>query len=423
MYGFGRFPMRRIFIAVRHARDPREYFGSLWSDSFCRALRAMGCEVVESQVDLLPCSRFMHIGSGFTPEELDCRARISERILDEVRSAHTHRPLDLFISYFYNAHFDPAGFCEVRRLGIPSVNFYCNSIYQFELVCDVARAADFSWHPEKLARPLYVAAGARPLWVQMAADPSVYQPVAGIQRRATACFIGQRYADRDRWVASLVRAGVPLEVYGAGWGVEDEGGRTSAALDPSAHATGGYLGRERLVPGSRAAYLEAVRENFRRQGWVRGGFRTARQWLHRRASRSLLPVIQTVVSGSISFQHYQNVMTASAIVLNFSNVWADGRAGSPLIPHVRLRDFEAPMCRACYITGFTEEITEFYEIGREIDTYRSPEELIDKCRFYLTHPDEAEQLRNGGYLRARRDHTWERRFEQLFRLVASSSPT
>ena len=103
--------------------------------------------------------------------------------------------------------------------------------------------------------------------------------------------------------------------------------------------------------------------------------------------------------------------------LNFSNVWSDGRPGTKLIPHVRLRDFEVPMCRACYLTGYTEEITEFYEPGREIETYRTQAELIDKTRFYLANGRAAENLREAGYRRARRDHTWVRRFEKLFRLT------
>jgi spore maturation protein CgeB len=96
-------------------------------------------------------------------------------------------------------------------------------------------------------------------------------------------------------------------------------------------------------------------------------------------------------------------------------VWADGRPGSQLIPHVRLRDFEAPMCRTCYLTGYSDEILEFYEPGREIDVYRNTEELTEKTQYYLSHPAQAEKLRAAGFARARRDHTWQRRFEQLFR--------
>src|SRR5437762_6528924 len=139
----------RIFTAVRHSIDPGLYYGGLWSGNFYPALREVGHEIVESQVDLLPLSRFMQIGADFTPDELATRARITERIVDEVKRAHDERPLDLFLSYFYNAHFDPAGYEEIDRIGIPTVNFYCNSTYQFELVTEIAAKARFAWHIER----------------------------------------------------------------------------------------------------------------------------------------------------------------------------------------------------------------------------------------------------------------------------------
>ena len=133
---------------------------------------------------------------------------------------------------------------------------------------------------------------------------------------------------------------------------------------------------------------------------------------YRRKSRTLDTCLARRARGrapdiAATFAQYQ-------ICLNFSNVWADGRPGSKLIPHVRLRDFEGPMSRSCFITGHTDEIEEFYKVGNEIDTYRSTDELIDKLRFYLNHPPSAERLREAGYCRARRDHTWVRRFQQLF---------
>jgi spore maturation protein CgeB len=78
------------------------------------------------------------------------------------------------------------------------------------------------------------------------------------------------------------------------------------------------------------------------------------------------------------------------------------------------------MSRTCYLTGHNEEITDFYDVGREIDTYRSPDELVDKTRFYLAHSEAAERLREAGYRRAIRDHTWGRRFEVLFRKIGLS---
>src|SRR5206468_11694071 len=113
-------------------------------------------------------------------------------------------------------------------------------------------------------------------------------------------------------------------------------------------------------------------------------------WQYRRRTEKLTLQIAAHAKGRA--RDIAMTLAGYEVCLNFSNVWADGRPGSKLIPHIRLRDFEGPMCRTCYLTGHTDEIAEFYEIGKEIDTYRSPAELIDKTKFYLNNPVAAEQL-------------------------------
>ena len=78
------------------------------------------------------------------------------------------------------------------------------------------------------------------------------------------------------------------------------------------------------------------------------------------------------------------------------------------------------MCRTCYLTGHNDEIAQFYDLGREVDTYCDKSELVDKVRFYLANPDAAERLREAGYRRAVRDHTWTQRFEELFSKIGLS---
>jgi spore maturation protein CgeB len=399
----------RIFCAVRHSNDPKFFYGGLWSGNFYPALRNLGFEIVESKTDLLPTSRFMNIAEGFTREELEARAQTTEQILDEVRAALRKGPVDLFLCYFYNSHFDPAGFDELRRLGVPSVNFYCNSIYQFAQVATIATKVDFSWHAERDARDAYRSVGAKPVWVQMAADPRMYFPVAGPTRQPRAVFVGQRYADRDRWIAALVQTSVSIDIYGSGWDME----RVRAGEQTLQAAS--YLGRGISTPGSVASYAKRITEELRHGGLVKGVRRLKLQVDYRRETQALSRLLRPYIKGRAS--DVTSVFAAYELCVNFSNVWADGRPGSALIPHVRLRDFEGPMCRTCYLTGHTDEITEFYEVSREVETYRTPEEFIEKARFYLSHPDAAEKLREAGYRRARRDHTWERRFEELFRKI------
>lgn len=407
----------RIFCAVRHSHDPSQFYGGLWSGNFYPAIQRLGHEIVESQVDLFPASRFMQVSDGFTPQEEAVRSGITQQIVSEVQAEHRRQPIDLFLSYFYNAHFDPAGFDDIHRLGIPTVNFYCNGIYQFELVAAIAAKALWSWHAEKHSRKSYLAAGGRPVWVQMAADPGMYHPIAQVKRQSKCCFVGQRYADRDRWVHELSKRGVPLDVYGSGWNSVSNK-ECSASVQPGSQE---FLGRRVFANSTPRSYLRAVRQNLSQQGVIAGTWRSFRQWQYRNQSRRISPHVAHIARGPVAdicktFAEYE-------IVLNFSNVWGDGRPGSALVPHVRLRDFEAPLCRTCYFTGHSEEIAEFYDIGREIDTYRTPEELIEKTRFYLSHPEAAERLREKGYQRALRDHTWDCRFQQLFREVGLSAAT
>ncbi|MCS3748871.1 hypothetical protein GGQ19_000022 [Salinibacter ruber] len=410
----------RIFVAVRHAQDPDAFHSTLWSRNFYPALRKLGHELVESKVDLEPASRFMGVTGEYTPQERRVRGRITQQIVDEVREAHEEAPIDLFLSYFYDAHFEPAGFDAIHHLGIPTINFYCNSIYQFELVEDVARAARWAWHAEKPAHDKYRAIGANPVWVQMGANPDVYYPKEDVTRTQAACFVGRRYADRDRLVAALVQAGVPVEVFGSGWGHSE----TSPTSDTDTETEQTHLGRRQYSKGSLGTYAKVVRDHVETYGLLDGLRRTWRQWQHRRKTKQLEPVIEPVLRGYAD--DLTQTFNAFEVVLNFSNVWGDGQPGSELVPHVRMRDFQAPMCRSCYLTGHTDEIAEFYDIGEEIDTYRTREELVDKTEYYLTHPERAERLRQAGYERGIQDHTWRRRFEDLFRktgLADDSSTT
>jgi hypothetical protein len=321
--------------------------------------------------------------------------------------------LDLFLCYFYNAHFDPAGFDELRRIGVPSVNFYCNGIYQFEFVAAIAAKADFSWHPERDARQSYLSIGANPIWVQMGADPHVYHPMIGLSRQPKACFVGQRYADRDRWLARLIEAHIPVDIYGVGWQIDGEEQPAPTREEPT------YLGRRQISPGKFGSYMRVIAEELQRNGAYRTVQLVALQSAYRRETRRLAETLRSRAKGKAD--DLSSIFGAYEVCLNFSNVWKTGRPGSPLISHVRLRDFETPMCRTCYLTGHNDEITEFYEVGSEIDTYHDQTELIDKVHFYFKNPTAAEHLRERGYRRALRDHTWSRRFEELFAKIGMSA--
>jgi spore maturation protein CgeB len=81
------------------------------------------------------------------------------------------------------------------------------------------------------------------------------------------------------------------------------------------------------------------------------------------------------------------------------------------------RDFEIPMSGGLYLTEQHPELERVYEIGKEIVTYRGFEDLLKKIRYLLDNPAAAEAIRQQGFERAHREHSWEMRFTKIFNMV------
>lgn len=81
---------------------------------------------------------------------------------------------------------------------------------------------------------------------------------------------------------------------------------------------------------------------------------------------------------------------------------------------LKMRDFDGPMSGSCYVTHDNPDLRLVYKVGEEIATYRSVNDCIDRVRWYLSHEDERERVAQAGRVRALADHTWEKRFDDLF---------
>ncbi len=81
------------------------------------------------------------------------------------------------------------------------------------------------------------------------------------------------------------------------------------------------------------------------------------------------------------------------------------------------RDFEVPMCGALYLTSEQPDLHQVYNVGKEVVTYRSKADCLAKVRHLLAHPDECARIRQAARQRCARDHNWERRFHDLFKLM------
>jgi spore maturation protein CgeB len=91
------------------------------------------------------------------------------------------------------------------------------------------------------------------------------------------------------------------------------------------------------------------------------------------------------------------------------------RSFSDPLRYSRLRDIEAPMLGACYLTEMAPGIPDLYEIGKEIETYQDAGELVEKAKRLQEDAARRLELRRNGQRRALADHTIARSVEHISR--------
>jgi spore maturation protein CgeB len=87
------------------------------------------------------------------------------------------------------------------------------------------------------------------------------------------------------------------------------------------------------------------------------------------------------------------------------------------IDNIKGRNFEVPACRGFLLSGPAYGLEEYFEIGKEVIIYQNADDLADKITYYLRHDEEREKIAQTGYKRAMKDHTYEKRFKDVFSML------
>lgn len=81
---------------------------------------------------------------------------------------------------------------------------------------------------------------------------------------------------------------------------------------------------------------------------------------------------------------------------------------------LKLRDFDAPMSGALYLTHRNLDLLKLYDEGKEIECYSSIDECARKIVYYLAHPEDLKRVSAAGHARALAQDTWNGRLTQTF---------
>jgi hypothetical protein len=325
--------------------------------------------------------------------ELDAwRARTWDVVLAYARRERGRGPIDLFIGYLYPGQVEPSAIRELQSRGTPCVNFFCDNVREFRRVPAEYRAFALHWVPEFEALPLYVKAGLdcvhapMPFWVprELRVPPE--------NETEPPTFIGSADVLRRDLLAQAVRAGAEFVVRGAGWRQDEDGFQESS--------------RPTLPLAQSIAFrLSLARER---------GPGTLVRWIERRL-RPLRPspLPEGSIGGPRSGDDYYRVLRGAMVALGINRVPTLLASDRRPLVYSRLRDIEAPMLGACYLTEWTAGLERLYDLGTEIETYRTAEELTAKLSELRADPERRISMRARAQRRALGEHSVARSIELI----------
>ncbi|HUZ93197.1 MAG TPA: glycosyltransferase family 9 protein [Candidatus Paceibacterota bacterium] len=293
----------------------------------------------------------------------------NRKLLETVRA---EKP-DILFTFMLSDEFDPATLEELKKI-TKTIAWYADDSWRFYNYSRrwyshfTLNATTYSWIPA-LAAKLGVKNVVRSQW---AANQSVWYPVDVKQKDIDVSFVGQYNPEREKVIKQLRNSGIDVFVRGWGW---PEGKVSQAeALD--------IIARSKIN----------LNINSQPSIWT---FRSLARIIAKRSGVRLVP----------DFHLLQNL-----------EAWR--HIG---VPQVKARPFELAACGAFTISGFADDLGNFYKENEEMVFYRSVGDLIAKIKEYLPKDADRERIANAGYERTVREHTYEKRFRDIFEKTGANT--
>lgn len=133
--------------------------------------------------------------------------------------------------------------------------------------------------------------------------------------------------------------------------------------------------------------------------------------LYTRSDASRLPGVHCK-GGVSTLTGMPKVFQASKINLNMTM--------RPIETGLSLRIWDILGCGGFLLTNYQTEIPDYFEIGRDLETYESMAELEEKIRYYLSHDEERVEIAINGYEKVANCHTYEIRLAQMLKILTDT---
>lgn len=347
--------MKILYAGVRHeGYDLRRRGMSFEYQNFYRTLEGMaGVQVVE-----FPFDEIAVLGKKAFREKF-------------IEAVSRERPDAVFL-FMYTDEVDTVTCDRVRReYNIPIIMWFADDYWRFwnysrhfaphATLAVTTSSQAFHWYRKFGIQNVILSQ-----WACNARD--FYPTAEGVSKDIPVSFIGRRNPPRVCAIQKIREAGVGVEAFGVGW--------------PK-----GRLSRDELL----SVFAQSkINLNIADRPSIFSPRVLGRIFLRKSANRLVL-----------DFHTVQNIQA-----------WWHFQ-----LPHIHARPFELAGCGAFVISSYVDGIENYYIPDREMVFYRSTEELVRKVLYYLVHDDERRRIAKAGYERTIREHTYEKRFKQIFRTI------
>lgn len=123
-------------------------------------------------------------------------------------------------------------------------------------------------------------------------------------------------------------------------------------------------------------------------------------------------------NGPVTADEIPLIIRESVLSLNFGDSGIHMRGGRLYRSRqIKARVFEVPGAGGCLLTEMADHLEIYLKPGREIEVFSGTEDLVDKIRFLLTHPENRDAMAMAGFLKTRDSHTYEVRFSEMLAAV------
>lgn len=294
----------------------------------------------------------------------------NQNLLEHVHSSHP----DLLFAFMYSDEFDPAVLQKLKTL-TTTVAWFSDDSWRFYNYSQVW-APFFSWCVTTYSYmpDLYRKAGqSNVIRSQWGVDADIFKPTFNSNIPAhDVSFVGTWSRPRGEVISFLKRQGINVATYGLGW------------------------------------------KNSRRLSFdeMMSVFSTSKINLALNPPPGLWNMNSL---GRLFFRpHINSIVPDFHFIKNFKTFIHRG------VPQIKARHFEIPACGGFLLTSPADDISSWFEPGKEIDTYLTLPELAQKIRFYLAHEPQRSAIAFAARARTIRDHTYHRRFSEIFSVTNPS---